>query len=112
MKHPCPRSFKLLFAVLAVFLSANAKQSYAESPRKTDVFVSGKGGYHTYRIPALIITKKGTLLAFCEGRKSSRSDHGDVYLVKNRSDAGGRNWWSMQLVEERGGDEVITIGNA
>ena len=33
-------------------------------PEKTVVFKSGEGGYHTYRIPALIATKKGTLLAF------------------------------------------------
>src|SRR6266404_5634441 len=44
---------------------------------QVDVFRSGEGGYHTYRIPALITTPKGTLLAFCEGRKNSGSDTGD-----------------------------------
>ena len=28
------------------------------------VFMAGEGGYHTYRIPSLIVTAKGTLLAF------------------------------------------------
>lgn len=39
---------------------------------QVDVFLSGKDGYHTYRIPALAVTKKGTVLAFCEGRKKQR----------------------------------------
>ena len=34
-------------------------------------FVGGQGGYHTYRISSLIATGTGTVLAFCEGRKSS-----------------------------------------
>ena len=33
------------------------------------LFDSGKEAYPRYRIPAMIVTKKGTLLAFCEGRK-------------------------------------------
>ena len=42
-----------LIAVLAV-----------QQPVESDVFVAGKDGYHTYRIPALLVTKAGTLLAF------------------------------------------------
>ncbi|MCA9069704.1 MAG: exo-alpha-sialidase, partial [Planctomycetaceae bacterium] len=78
----------------------------------TDVFVSGDGGYHTYRIPALIRGKKGTLLAFCEGRKTNRSDHGDLDLVLRRSLDQGQTWQPMQLVYEEGGTKKITIGNA
>ena len=77
----------------------------------TDVFVSGKGGYHTYRIPALAVTVKGTLLAFCEGRKTSREDLGDNDLLLKRSSDGGRTWGKMQLVYEEGGNRKITIGN-
>src|SRR3954451_22712777 len=35
-------------------------------PVQVPVFEAGKGGYHTYRIPSVIVTPKGTLLAFCE----------------------------------------------
>ena len=70
-----------------------------ESPlEQTDVFVSGRDGYHTYRIPAIVVTKQGTVLAFCEGRKTSRSDHGDVDLILRRSADGGRTWSPTQLV--------------
>ena len=61
----------------------------AEPVRTVEVFRSGEGGYHTYRIPALIETKKGTLLGFCEGRRGSRSDTGDIDLLLKRSRDGG-----------------------
>jgi sialidase-1 len=111
MNHPSLRFFKSFIAATAVLLSANVHQSFAESPRKTDVFVSGKGGYHTYRIPALILSKKGTLLAFCEGRKNGRGDHGNLDMVLRRSTDGGKTWLPTQLVYEEGGSKKITIGN-
>ena len=43
----------------------------AGGARQVDVFVSGTEGYHTFRIPALLVTPDGTLLAICEGRKTS-----------------------------------------
>jgi sialidase-1 len=72
------------------------------------VFVSGQNGYHTYRIPALIVTTNGTVLAFCEGRKKSRSDTGDIDLLVKRSTDGGRTWSAQQLVWS---DDENTCGN-
>ena len=62
----------------------------ASAPWQQDVFVAGQGGYHTYRIPALVVTRTQTLLAFCEGRKNSRSDTGDIDLLLKRSTDGGK----------------------
>ncbi|MFN4260963.1 MAG: exo-alpha-sialidase, partial [Gemmataceae bacterium] len=83
----------------------------AEEPQQIDVYHSGKEGYHTFRIPALLMTQKGTLLAFCEGRKTSRADHGDIDLVLKRSSDGGQTWTPLQLVYEEGDTAKITIGN-
>lgn len=80
-------------------------------PQLVDLFVSGEGGYHTYRIPALIVSKRGVLLAICEGRKTSRADHGDVDVIVRRSMDGGQNWGPIQLIYEEGGDAKTTIGN-
>ncbi len=97
---------KPLFASLAFSLSLVAGE-----PFQTPVFVSGKGGYHTYRIPALVVSKKGTLLAFCEGRKTGRGDHGDLDLILKRSTDNGKTWGKQILVHEEGGEVKITIGN-
>jgi Neuraminidase (sialidase) len=81
----------------------------AESgPQKTDLFVAGRDGCHTYRIPSLIVTKKGTLLAFCEGRRNSRSDTGDIDLLLKRSTDGGKTWSNGRIVWD---DSANTCGN-
>jgi sialidase-1 len=77
----------------------------------TDVYIAGEDDYHTYRIPALVITQKGTLLAFCEGRKKGTGDDGDIDLLMKKSSDGGRTWSDLMVVYEDGGDAPITIGN-
>ena len=64
-----------------------------------------------YRIPALEITTKGTVLAFCEGRKNSKEDTGDIDLLLKRSEDNGRSWSEATIVYEVGGDAEVTIGN-
>jgi sialidase-1 len=76
-----------------------------------DLFVAGGDGYHTFRIPALVVTAKGTVLAFAEARKDSPKDHGNIDLVMRRSTDHGRTWGPMSIVHEEGGDAPITIGN-
>ncbi|MEX0610682.1 MAG: sialidase family protein [Pirellulales bacterium] len=66
--------------------------------RQFDVFVSGTDGYHTYRIPAIVTSTQGTVLAFCEGRKRSASDTGKIDLLLKRSTDGGNTWSAQQIV--------------
>lgn len=84
---------------------------FAADMTEIDVFNAGQEGYHSFRIPALIVTKNGTLLAICEGRKTGRGDHGDLDLVQKRSTDGGKTWGPLELIYEEGGTEKITIGN-
>jgi sialidase-1 len=99
------------FRCCLLFVAMFASSTGAAEPTPVDVFVGGRDGYFAYRIPALITSPKGTLLAFCEGRKTSLSDDGDNDLVLRRSTDGGATWQKLQLVHEEGGDAVITIGN-
>jgi sialidase-1 len=104
---------KLLCGALAVcgVLVGVAFPGAAEELAQTDVFTAGSEGYHTFRIPALVVTKKGTLLAICEGRKTGRDDHGDLDLMLKRSSDGGQTWGKLELIHEEGGEAKVTIGN-
>jgi sialidase-1 len=73
-----------------------------------DLFVSGEGGYHTYRIPALVVSSGGAILAFCEGRRHSADDAGEIDLVMRRSSDNGKTWRGMQVVSSEDG---MTCGN-
>ncbi len=42
-------------------------RSYAEEPIQAPVILFDKDGYHTHRIPSVIVTQKETLLAFARG---------------------------------------------
>jgi sialidase-1 len=76
---------------------------------ESDVFVCGREGYNTFRIPAIIATTKGALLAFCEGRKNSGSDTGEIDMLVKRSIDSGRTWGEQQVVWH---DDSNTCGNA
>ena len=80
---------------------------------KVTVFKAGEDGYHTYRIPAIVRAKNGDLLAFAEGRKNGRSDHGDIDIVLKRSSDDGKTWGPMQLVQDEWADPTakVWIGN-
>lgn len=65
-------------------------------------FRAGREGYASFRIPAVVATGTGTLLAFCEGRVGSAHDHGDIDIVLKRSADGGRTWGPLQAVAKNG----------
>ena len=93
------------FSTVGTLIDITEPFAYSD---QVDVFVSGTGGHHTYRIPAVIVSTKGTVLAFSEGRKNSRSDTGDINLVLRRSRDGGKTWGKMQVVWD---DKGNTCGN-
>ena len=73
---------------------------------RKDVFIRGQGGYHTYRIPTMVVTSKGTVLLFCEGRKHSRRDGGDIDMLVKRSEDGGRTWSEQMVLLDEGPGRV------
>jgi sialidase-1 len=77
-------------------------------PLFVDVYRAGEAGYQSYRIPSVIATTKGILLAFAEARRTGPGDTGDIDLVVRRSRDGGRSWSPMQVVGDNGPN---TFGN-
>ncbi|MFF4563613.1 exo-alpha-sialidase [Streptomyces sp. NPDC001435] len=67
-------------------------------------FRAGKEGYASYRIPAVVATASGTLLAFCEGRVGSAKDHGQIDIVLKRSTDGGHTWSPLKVAASNGDD--------
>ena len=77
------KTFRKLCAVMAAVIIATTascgekeRTTPSPAPGKDDntsvvkaphIFVARTDGYHTFRIPALVKSRKGTLLAFCEG---------------------------------------------
>jgi len=100
----------LLLLILSKNNTATAKSLYKlPSDSLNFVFKAGEEeGYSCFRIPAMICTKKGTLIAIAEGRKNNCGDSGDIDLVIKRSSNGGKSWSKLQVVWS---DSTNTCGN-
>ncbi|MBN2138714.1 MAG: exo-alpha-sialidase [Sedimentisphaerales bacterium] len=103
----------LVIFTISALVSQGCHQQIAQAPPEISIyfaqlFTSGTDGYDTYRIPALLTTNRGTLLAFCEGRKSGQGDSGNIDLILKRSYDCGRTWTAQQIVWD---DADNTCGN-
>lgn len=67
---------------------------------KMDVWKAGEDGYRVFRIPGIVTTNQGVLLAYAEARKSDRGDWNTIDIVMRRSKDGGRTWSSSVKIAE------------
>ncbi len=79
-------------AALAILVAVGGAPARAETHVNDVIFDGGPEGYHSYRIPALVRTKTGTLIAFAERRTYNNRDYGDINLVFKRSTNNGDTW--------------------
>lgn len=85
-------------------------RSRSEDPvdhQETEVFRVGEGNPdYRFRIPSLVVTPGGTLLAFAEARNAAGfgggGDHSENNIVLKRSLDGGSTWAPIQVVAEDG----------
>ena len=76
----------------------------AQVTDKKDVFESGvngklnKEGINSYRIPALLKTDKGTLIAGADERRLHHLDWGDIGMVVRRSEDKGKTWGNKIVI--------------
>ncbi len=73
----------------------------AAEPEFNDVFVPKEDGYKSIRIPSVVVTGKGTALAFAEARARA-TDQAENKIVLKRSSDGGRKWSAIQLLHDDG----------
>jgi len=82
------------FVAAAVIGAALPALTFGQQPslETMELFDAGKGGYKLYRIPGIVVTRKGALLAYCEARKTGKSDWDTIDIMLRRSVDNGRTW--------------------
>ena len=73
-----------------------------------DLFLSEQDGYRVFRIPVLLTTTAGILLACCEARKGHRGDIAETDLLIRRSSDFGKTWDEPQVLAT---EHDVTCGN-
>jgi sialidase-1 len=114
---------KPLLKLLSVLLLTSALQA-AETPlEKSEVFPPGLNSIARYRIPGMVVTPKGTVLAYAEARRNNHSDWGEIEVHLRRSTDGGRTWLPAQHIahsleriegnphKKTGGEAEQTVNN-
>ena len=73
----------------------------AQKIDRATLFTAGDAGYQLCRIPGIIATKRGVLLAYCEARKTA-GDWAAIDILLRRSTDGGQTWSAARQVAHRG----------
>jgi len=83
------------------------------STKETIVFEKGEEGYFCIRIPAVLTTSKGTLIAFGEARLFSCADETQIDLAYKRSTDNGKTWSKLKILVRGNetGDAYTRAGN-
>jgi sialidase-1 len=98
--------------VVAIFLILLASAAVAAEPHRMVLREQGQDGVHTYRIPGLATTTKGTLIAVFDVRHKSAADlPGDIDVGLMRSTDDGRTWSKLQTIIDFDAKEPKSRGN-
>ena len=92
---------RFLFAAFTLVCILPPRPVKAQQAAFTDtalLFTPTAGGYTMFHVPALVITAKGTVLAFTEGRYGKGKDWDDMDLLLRRSVDGGNTWEPSKVV--------------
>lgn len=95
---------RLTFLLSLLLVSTFALPAFAE-PQVLFEYETIDGEEYGYRIPALVKTKSGGLLAIAE-RRLGLHDHSENDLVMRRSTDNGQSWSPVELINEAGGDSL------
>jgi sialidase-1 len=94
-----PSMKTILFTLLLSALQLVADEPFLE---KSEVFPPELNGIVRYRIPGVVVTTKGTVLAYAEARKNGSSDWGEIEIHLRRSTNGGKTWEASSQIAHHG----------
>lgn len=103
---------KILLSVL-VLMAISCNRQQAPMLEQKDLFIGGTEGSKFYRIPALLATQKGTLIAVCDARIERWNDApNNIDLAIKRSFDSGKTWTPLKIIvdypgQEAGGDPCL-----
>ncbi|HEX4792611.1 MAG TPA: sialidase family protein [Humisphaera sp.] len=99
---------------LIIPLMLGARFAFADdvAVEKSPLFTAGEQGYATFRIPGLVITSRGTLLAYCEARRSAKGDWVPIDIMMRRSVDGGKSWSPAKVIAQPPADAKLEPGAA
>jgi sialidase-1 len=92
------------FFAVSILISFNliaqdSRQIKSElSKNITTLFSPGEANYNCFRIPAVVLTNDGSILAFAEARVKSCSDTGNIDLVMKKSTNNGKSWSDLIVI--------------
>ena len=96
------RPLLLLAVLIPAFSPLAAAVPAAAGPERIDVFTEGQGGFASYRIPGLVVSARGTVLAYAEARKFTAADRGELEIHLRRSTDGGRSFGAPRQIAHLG----------
>src|SRR5437868_3487065 len=97
-----PRWIALFVVAVAAVHGSSQSVAVAAEPllEKIDLFEAGTDGYALYRIPCMVVSKQGTVLAWCEARRTAGGDWGTIDIMLRRSTDGGKTWDARRKVAD------------
>ncbi|WP_377061693.1 sialidase family protein [Negadavirga shengliensis] len=108
VKETASLTEKVSFEVVYVEMSSGkfrpSGQEYQQSYRLAKALRHhGDDGVHSFRIPGLVTSNNGTLLAVYDVRRDDSSDlQGDIDVGLSRSTDGGESWEPMKMIMDMG----------
>jgi sialidase-1 len=88
----------LLLILFSISFSARALQKPEPGLDRTDLWRQDEGGYKMYRIPGIVVTRAGTILAYAEARRYSGNDWDTIDIVMRRSSNGGKTFSPQRVI--------------
>lgn len=99
MKRPFNLAAACLVLTMINMALASAADPFIE---KNDLFNISDGRYKIYHIPGIVVTAKGTVLAWCEARKNG-GDWDDIRVLLRRSTDDGKTFSEPTIISHVSG---------